>query len=163
MTVDWRADRIGSAHRGENPLVMARMRSGFAVIGDTQHLPGYSLLLTDDPSVDHLTDLDWQRRENFLFDLSLLGEAVERARRPHGLRRINYEILGNSSPFLHGHVHARYEWEPPDKIGEPVWRYPKGVRNDAAHAYADEKHGELRAAITAELSRMITQAYELKE
>ena len=53
--------------------------------------------------------------------------------------------------------------EPPDKIGEPVWRYPKGVRNDAAHAYADEKHGELRAAITAELSRMITQAYELKE
>ncbi len=26
-------------------MVMARMRSGFAVIGDTQHLPGYSLLL----------------------------------------------------------------------------------------------------------------------
>ena len=26
---------------------MARMRSGFAVIGDTQHLPGYSRLLTD--------------------------------------------------------------------------------------------------------------------
>jgi hypothetical protein len=41
----WRDDRIGAAHRGENPMVMARMRSGFAVIGDTQHLPGYSLLL----------------------------------------------------------------------------------------------------------------------
>jgi len=58
---DWRHDRIGSALRGENPLVMARMRSGFAVIGDTQHLPGYSLLLTDDVSVDHLTDLDRAR------------------------------------------------------------------------------------------------------
>lgn len=35
-------------------MVMARMRSGFAVIGDTQHLPGYSLLLTDDLEANHL-------------------------------------------------------------------------------------------------------------
>ena len=101
---DWRDDRVGSAHRGENPLVMARMRGGFAVIGDTQHLPGYSLLLSDDPSVNHLTDLDWERRTQFLFDLSLLGEAVGLACRDNGLRRINYEVLGNSLPILHGHV-----------------------------------------------------------
>lgn len=138
---------------------MARMRSGFAVIGDTQHLPGYSLLLTDDPSVNHLSDLDWKRRKEFLFDLSLLGEAVERACRGNGLRRINYEVLGNSIPVLHGHVHARYEWEPPDKIGGPVWRYPKDERNDPEHAYSDAKHGELRAAITAELQALIEQAY----
>jgi diadenosine tetraphosphate (Ap4A) HIT family hydrolase len=156
---DWRDDRIGAAHRGENPLVMARMRSGFAVIGDTQHLPGYSLLLTHDPSVNHLTDLDWERRKDFLFDLSLLGEAVERACRRDALRRINYEILGNSAPILHGHVHARYDWEPPDKIGGPVWRYPKDVRNDRECAYSDAKHGELRAAITAELHRLIERAY----
>ena len=152
-------DRIGSAHRGENPLVIARMRSGFAVIGDTQHLPGYSLLLTDDPSVNHLTDLDWAHRTEFLFDLSLLGEAVERACRPHGLRRINYEVLGNSLAVLHGHVHARYEWEPPDKITGPVWRYPKEVRNDPAHAYSDKRHAELRAAITAELNDLTGRAY----
>ena len=152
-------DRIGSAHRGENPLVMARMRSGFAVIGDTQHLPGYSVLLTDDPSVNHLTDLDWANRTEFLFDLSLLGEAIERACRPHGVRRINYEVLGNSVAFLHGHVHARYDWESPDKIGGPVWRYPRNVRNDPANAYSDERHGELRAAITGELHDLIRRAY----
>ena len=159
MAGDWRDDQIGAAHRGENPLVMARMRSGFAVIGDTQHLPGYSLLLTDDPSVDHLTDLDWDRRAEFLFDLSLLGEAVERACRGLGLRRINYEVLGNSVPVLHGHVHARYEWEPPDKIGGPVWRYPKELRNDPEHAYSDAKHGDVRSAITAELHGVILKAY----
>ena len=109
MTSDWRDDRIDAAHRGENPLVMARMRSGFAVIGDTQHLPGYSLLLTDDPSVDHLTDLDWERRREFLFELSLIGEAVECVCRDQGLRRINYEVLGNAIPYLHGHVHPRAE------------------------------------------------------
>lgn len=95
---DWRDDRIGAAHRGENPLVMARMRSGFAVIGDTQHLPGYSLLLATDRSTDHLSDLDWSARRDFLFDLSLIGEAVEAACRDNGLRRINYEVLGNSIP-----------------------------------------------------------------
>jgi diadenosine tetraphosphate (Ap4A) HIT family hydrolase len=156
---DWRDDRIGSALRGENPLVMARMRSGFAVIGDTQHLPGYSLLLTDDPAANHLTDLEWERRMQFLFDMSLIGQAVERACRPDGLRRVNYEVLGNSIPHLHGHVHARYDWEPPDKVGGPVWRYPKDVRNDSAAAYSDERHGELRAAITTELHELIERAY----
>ncbi|MDX6547628.1 MAG: hypothetical protein QOG33_1178 [Gaiellales bacterium] len=138
---------------------MARMRGGFAVIGDTQHLPGYSLLLTDDPSVNHLTDLDWERRKKFLFDLSLLGEAVEQACRRDGLRRINYEVLGNSIPMLHGHVHARYGWEPPDKVDGPVWRYPTGVRNDPECAYSEARHGELRAEITAELHRLIERAY----
>ena len=156
---DWRDDRIGAALRGDNPLVMARLRSGFAVIGDTQHLPGYSLLLTDDPAVDHLTDLDWGRRAQFLFDLGLLGEAVKAACSQNGLRRINYEVLGNSVPYLHGHVHARYEWEPPERIGGPVWRYPREVRNDPRHAYSDARHGELRAAIAAELGRLADRAY----
>jgi diadenosine tetraphosphate (Ap4A) HIT family hydrolase len=135
------------------------MRSGFAVIGDTQHLAGYSLLLADDPSVDHLTDLDWERRTSFLFDLALLGEAVERARRPHRLRRMNYEVLGNSLPFLHGHVHPRYEWDRPERIGGPVWRYSKEGRNAAGHACSDEKHGEIRAAITTELRLLLGRAY----
>ena len=150
---------IAAALRGENPKVMARMRSGFAVIGDTQHLPGYSLLLTDDPDVDHPTDLPWSKRRDFFFDLSLLGEAVFAATRDQGAHRINYEVLGNSWPHLHGHVHARYEWEPRDRIGGPVWRYPKELRNAPEHAYDDARHGELRAAITTELTPVMREAY----
>jgi diadenosine tetraphosphate (Ap4A) HIT family hydrolase len=150
---------IAAALRGENSKVMARMRSGFAVIGDTQHLPGYSLLLTDDLEVDHPTDLPWSERRDFFFDLSLLGEAVFAVTREHGARRINYEVLGNSWPHLHGHVHVRYEWEPSDKVGGPVWRYPKDVRNAPEHAYDDARHGELRAAITAELTALMRDAY----
>jgi diadenosine tetraphosphate (Ap4A) HIT family hydrolase len=155
--MDWRDDPVGSAHRGENPMVMARMRSGFAVIGDTQHLPGYSLLLCEDASVDHLTDLPRDRRQTFLLDMTLLGEAIEHACRPLGLRRINYEVLGNSLPLLHAHVHARYEWEPPELIGGPVWRYPGAVRNDAA--YDNREHGELRETIRTELERLMRSAY----
>jgi len=68
-------------------------------------------------------------------------------------------VLGNSIPILHGHVHSRDEWEPPDKTGGPVWRYPKEVRNDPDCAYSDAKHWELCAAITAKLHGLIEQAY----
>jgi diadenosine tetraphosphate (Ap4A) HIT family hydrolase len=138
---------------------MARMRSGFAVIGDTQHLPGYSLLLTDDPELDHPTDLPWATRRDFFFDLSLLGEAVLNATREAGACRINYEVLGNGWHHLHGHVHPRYEWEPADKVTGPVWRYPKDVRDAPEHEYDDEKHGDLRALITHELERIMRDAY----
>lgn len=159
MTDDWKRDRIGSAHRGENPLVMARMRSGFAVIGDTQHLPGYSLLLCADHSMNHLTDLPWDARKAFLFDLSLIGEAVEAACRPMGLRRVNYEILGNSIDWLHGHVHARYEWEDAEMASWPVWNYPPEVRNAPGCAYNDDDHGAVRQSITAELDDLMRRAY----
>jgi diadenosine tetraphosphate (Ap4A) HIT family hydrolase len=41
---------------------------------------------------------------------------------------MNYEVLGNSAPFLHGHVHPRYEWEPQKRIDGPVWRYAEEDR-----------------------------------
>ena len=150
---------ITLALRGENPKVMARMRSGFAVIGDTQYLPGYSVLLSADEHVDHPTELPWLDRRAFFFDLTILGEAVFNARRKHGVWRINYEVLGNSWPHMHGHVHARYASEPADKIVGPVWRYPKEVRNSPEFAYDDEKHGQLRVEITTELEKAMADAY----
>lgn len=155
----WRADRVGSAHRGENPTVMARMRSGFAVIGDVQFLPGYSVLLTDDESADHLTDLDWDRRRDYLFDMGLLGEAIQNALAEHGLVRINYEVLGNSLNVVHAHVFPRYSWEGADMLRGPVWRYPKEQLYGAEHEYDDARHGELRQAIEAELARLMGAAY----
>ncbi|HEV2127574.1 MAG TPA: hypothetical protein VGR22_03035 [Thermomicrobiales bacterium] len=42
---DWKRDRVGSAESGTNPMVITRMESGYAVMGDTQFLPGYCVLL----------------------------------------------------------------------------------------------------------------------
>lgn len=95
--MDWRSDRVGAAERGENPTVLARMRTGWAVIGDVQHLSGYCLLLYAGQA-SHLTDLPRPERAEFLVDLSILGEAVQEAASaldPQFLR-VNYEILGNS-------------------------------------------------------------------
>ena len=155
---NWRADRIGAAERGENHTVLTRMRSGWAVIGDTQHLPGYCLLLYSGQA-NHLTDLSRAQRLDFLFDLSLLGEAVAAVcgDRDPAFLRANYEILGNSWPHLHGHVHARYTWEPDNLRAGPVWRYA----DERLHAKFElgPEHDPLKAALTAELQRITSTAY----
>ncbi|MFJ6795046.1 HIT family protein [Streptomyces sp. NPDC091268] len=120
----WTDDRIAAAERGENPTVLARMETGWAVIGDVQRLPGYCLLLYGGRA-RHLSELPRPERGRFLLDLALLGEAVEAvcAGRDPRFRRLNYEILGNSWEHLHGHVHPRYHWEPEPFLRGPVWRY----------------------------------------
>lgn len=149
---DWRNDRIGSALRGANPTVMCRLTAGFAVIGDTQFLPGYSLLLTDDPAVQRLSELSRPRRAAFLADMDLLGEAVERActRLDPAFRRVNLEILGNTDAFLHVHVWPRFDWEPGDLVGGPVWLYPPDRWTDERYALG-MLHDQIRQAITGEL------------
>ncbi len=154
---DWKRDRIGSAERGENPTVITRMRSGFAVIGDTQFLPGYCLLLAV-PQVNHLSDLPFERRSEFLLDMSLLGQAIEIACRPQGFRRMNYEILGNTDTYLHAHIFPRYEWEPASSIGWPVWRYPEEKWTERRYQFSEASHGELKRQIAAQLQILMNQA-----
>ncbi|WP_328875989.1 diadenosine tetraphosphate hydrolase [Streptomyces sp. NBC_00287] len=155
MTGDWRTDRIGAALRGENPTVLRRLESGFAVIGDVQFLPGYSVLLVDERKVQRLSDLPRAKRLSFLSDMDRLGEAVERACRQLDpqFRRVNLEILGNTDPFLHAHVWPRFEWEPAELVGRPVWLYPRERWSDERFRLGPQ-HDVLRDAIAGELDRL---------
>ncbi|HEX2858426.1 MAG TPA: diadenosine tetraphosphate hydrolase [Propionibacteriaceae bacterium] len=150
--MDWRDDRIGSARRGENPTVLAELGAGYAVIGDVQFLPGYCVLLSKDPTASALAQLPRRERVQFLADADLLCTAVERACRAldPDFRRTNLEILGNTDAFVHAHVWPRYEWEPPDVVGRPVWLYPSEGWRDPGTALGAE-HAALRARIRAEL------------
>jgi hypothetical protein len=82
-----------------------RLPASFAVIGDVQWLPGYCVLLGDDPAVSRLTDLVRPRRLDFLDSMDRLGEAVELAcgATDPASHRINLEILGNTDAFLHAY------------------------------------------------------------
>ncbi|MEU2437487.1 diadenosine tetraphosphate hydrolase [Streptomyces rubradiris] len=155
MTGDWRTDRIRTALSGENPTVLRRLTSGFAVIGDVQFLPGYSVLLVDEPDVQRLSDLPRVKRLSFLSDMDQLGEAVERAcrRLDPAFRRVNLEILGNRDPFLHVHVWPRYEWEPAEVVGKPVWLYPRERWSDEQFRLGPQ-HDVLRDAISGELDQL---------
>ncbi|MBT2478669.1 HIT family protein [Streptomyces sp. ISL-94] len=153
---DWRHDRIGAAHRGQNPTVLRRLGAGFAAIGDRQFLPGYSVLLTDDSSVTRLSDLPRPRRIAYLTDLERLAEAVERAcrRLDPAFRRVNIEILGNTDPYLHAHIWPRYDWEPADRVRLPVWLYAEEYWRAEQYALTS-RHDGLRATIGEELDALV--------
>jgi len=103
--------RVAAAQRGENPTVICRVKSGWIVLGDSQILKGYCLLLPD-PVVDDLNVLPEQDRGQFCSDMIHLGDALLEVT---GAYRINYAILGNLDPALHAHVTPRYSDEPDEK------------------------------------------------
>lgn len=152
---DWRSDRVGSALAGENPTVLAELDHSFAVIGDVQWLPGYSLALTKAPGVDRLSDLPRAQRIGYLADVDLLASAVENVcrRRDEAFRRVNVEILGNADAFLHAHIWPRYDWEPAPLLKKPVWLYPSENWSDPQNALSSA-HEVLRADLEAEVDRL---------
>ena len=82
--------------------MLARMPASYAVIGDVQWLPGYCVLLTDDPAATRLSDLAAGARAAYLESMARLAKAVEivcGARDP-AFRRVNVEILGQHRSLL---------------------------------------------------------------
>ncbi|MBN1919129.1 MAG: hypothetical protein JW889_14585 [Verrucomicrobia bacterium] len=112
-------ERVDQARRGENPTVICRVRSGWVVLGDDQRLRGYSLLLAD-PIRDNLNDLAPAERQQFLTDMTAIGDALIEVVRPS---IINYSILGNTDRALHAHIHPRYDDEDPEMRRNPPIRY----------------------------------------
>lgn len=111
--------RVAAARDGTNPTVIARMRSGWVVMGDRQVVRGYCLLAPD-PVVPHLNALLPDARRLFLEDMALLGDVLLEITQAV---RINYEMLGNLEPALHAHLFPRYDSEPAELRTRPVWFY----------------------------------------
>ena len=138
--------RVAEANEGNNPKVITRMPSGWAVLGDTQFLRGYCLLLPD-PVVAHLNDFSGQQRLQFLDDMAALGDAVLAVT---GALRINYEMLGNLEPALHAHLFPRYADEPEDLRTKPVWLYPQSAWEESV--FDLERDRAVMDAIRSELT-----------
>lgn len=150
---DWKLDRIGSCERGENPMMMVKLKSGFAVIGDNQFLPGYCVLLGY-PKASSLNELPMPERTQYLADMTLVGDAIIQACSP---LRINYSILMNLDHYLHAHIEPRYDWEPDAFKYRPAFLYPKEQRYRPEHEYSEAMHGGLRQRIRDALEQFMRQ------
>lgn len=142
------AERLAELERGENPRLVARMQSGFAVMAESQFLPGYCLLLAA-PQVGQLLDLDPAGRSQFLNDMARLGEAVRNAT---GAVRCNFAIYGNVDPFLHAHVWPRFVDEDPEYATTPPLAMPSMVRDHPSNRWSYEKHAGLLSRIRSALA-----------
>lgn len=138
--------RVDALRAGNDPTFVARLASGWAVLGERQVLPGYCLLLPD-PVVPALNALAGAARSEFLGDMAALGDAVLAV--THAVR-INYAIFGNLDPALHAHVIPRYHDEPAELRTAQPWAYDW----DAAPAFDPDQHHDLRDRIHAALARI---------
>jgi diadenosine tetraphosphate (Ap4A) HIT family hydrolase len=136
--------RVAACRAGTDPAVIARLPSGWAVMGDPQVLTGYCLLLPD-PVVPHLNALPPDAQVVFLADLARLGQAVLEAT---GAVRINYAMFGNLEPALHAHVHPRFADEPEAMRTAHPWAYDWS----SARRFDMGRDGALLAALQARLA-----------
>lgn len=125
------------------PAAVAKLRSGWVVMGERQVLTGYCLLLPD-PVVPHLNALPPALRGEFLSDMALLGDSLLAV--TAGLR-VNYAIFGNVDPALHAHVFPRRSTEPEATRSAQPW----ALDWDAAPRYSESLHGELQRRLAADL------------
>jgi diadenosine tetraphosphate (Ap4A) HIT family hydrolase len=125
------------------PAAVAKLRSGWVVMGERQVLTGYCLLLPD-PVVPHLNALPPALRGEFLSDMALLGDSLLAV--TAGLR-VNYAIFGNVDPALHAHVFPRRATEPDATRTAQPW----ALDWDAAPRYSESLHGDLQRRLAADL------------
>jgi diadenosine tetraphosphate (Ap4A) HIT family hydrolase len=135
--------RVEACRSGSDPTCIARLASGWAVMGDPQVLPGYCLLLPD-PVVPHLNAMSAEAQAGFLADMARLGQAVLEGT---GALRINYAMFGNLEPALHAHVFPRFGSEPEELRTAHPWAYDW----TRARAFAPERDGALLEALRRQL------------
>jgi len=136
---------VASCRAGEHPRSVARLGSGWVILGERQVLRGYCLLLPD-PVVSDLNALVADQRTQFLADMARTGDALLAVT---GAIRVNYAMFGNLEPALHAHLFPRQRTEPEDTRCLQPWALDWSV----APAFSEILHGELRGALAAALAR----------
>ena len=127
--------RVAALRAGGDVGCIARLESGWVVLGDPQVIRGYCLLLPD-PVVPQLNALTGVARGAFLADMARAGDVLLAAMEAI---RINYAIFGNVDPALHAHVFPRRADEPKELVTAQPWAFDW----PAADKFSAARHGEL--------------------
>jgi len=117
------AKQVEAARAGVEPALICQVPSGWVVLCTMQYLRGYCILLPD-PVVPSLNDLTRQQRASYLYDMSVVGDALLEVT---GAHRINYAIMGNSDQVLHSHIVPRFRTEPDEFRMNTPWSYQKEI------------------------------------
>jgi diadenosine tetraphosphate (Ap4A) HIT family hydrolase len=125
------------------PAMVARLPSGWVVMGERQVFAGYCLLLPD-PVVPHLNELSDPARGQFLADMARVGDAVLTIT---AAVRINYALFGNVEPALHAHIFPRFG----DETAATRTAQPWALDWTLAPEYSSAMYGDLQCRIGEKL------------
>lgn len=140
-------NRVARIRAGGDPELLLELPSGYAILGKYQPEPirGCCMLLPREV-VASPNELRHAERAAFFTDLVLLGDAILAVT---GAERINYLVLCNQVPELHGHCVPRFASEEPElRAKGPFEAYDFASARVADARGADrELCGALRAAL----------------
>lgn len=115
-------DRISAIKSNNNPYLVAELDTGYVVIGDYQLFKGYTLFLCKEHKRE-LHELELKFRQKYLWEMSLVAEAVFLAFQP---QKLNYELLGNTDQHMHWHIFPRHK---NDLLpNNTIWNINKKIR-----------------------------------
>jgi diadenosine tetraphosphate (Ap4A) HIT family hydrolase len=134
---------VARCRAGDFVSMVARLPSGWVILGERQVFTGYCLLLPD-PVVRQLNSLAGGARAQFLTDMARVGDALLAVT---AALRINYAIYGNIEPALHAHIFPRYADEPAATRTAQPW----ALDWSRAPEYSPAEHGDVQRRITAQL------------
>jgi diadenosine tetraphosphate (Ap4A) HIT family hydrolase len=150
-------NRVARIIAGNDPELLAEMPSGYAILGKYQPEPitGCCMLLPR-RVVASPNDLPNDERSAFFSDLVLLGDAIMRVT---GSPRINYLVLCNQVPELHGHCIPRFDAENSDKrMQGPFEAYDfANARTADARGQDRQLHEALKDTLAELLAGQITE------
>jgi diadenosine tetraphosphate (Ap4A) HIT family hydrolase len=147
------SNRVNRIQLGNDPEMICEMPSGYAILGKYQPKPitGCCMLLPK-KVVASPNDLSHEDRAQFFSDLTLLGDAIMQAT---GSTRINYLVLCNQVPELHGHCIPRFDSEDTTKrMQGPFEAYDFG---NARIADATDQDQALHAKLQETLIALLDQ------
>ena len=106
----------------EKDYFIAELKTGYAIISNSwQYFRGYTLFICKE-CVGELHELPPEFRKEFMFEMSVVTEALQTAFHPI---KLNYELLGNDCKHLHWHLIPRYGTDPlPNKA---IWNISREV------------------------------------
>ena len=113
---------IRTLNSDEKDYFIAELNTGYAIISNRwQYFRGYTLFICNE-CVGELHELSPEFRKQFLFEMSVVAEALYLALKP---TKLNYELLGNGCRHLHWHLIPRYGTDP--LPGKPIWSMSRDI------------------------------------
>lgn len=143
--------RVERARPGTDPFLIAEFEQTFAVLH--KHQPylapagGWCTLWLKEHS-EHFGLLSGERQAVVMREVALISRVMHRAL--PGLRRINYECLGNVVPHVHWHLIPRFEAPFDPDPGATVWVRPAA---ELECGVSDEVRDRLVAMLKREIGR----------
>ncbi|UCH32839.1 MAG: HIT family protein [Candidatus Bathyarchaeota archaeon] len=115
----------------DNPFKVCELDTSVVGLNPNQFFRGYTFV-TCKKHITELYQLPLDKRLKFCEEMIEVAAAIDKVFHPD---KINYELLGNTSPHLHWHIIPRYKND--SLWGQPIWVQPLNEKRLAEKEYLD--------------------------